>query len=203
MFTATASADTAHVTITVVNGAGQTGGITSALPNGLSIRLTDQFGNPVVGDTVTWTDSIGGGGKVSTSKVATDATRRGPDELDTSACARADSSSGVKEAAARRHGQTFLATATVAFSDVFAGNFMACGIAAANNLTYCWGVGDGGQLGKGLNSNTSVPTTPVATTSDSVNGPFLQIRQMSGGNDGFCAITIDRRLYCWGRTIGA
>ena len=89
----------------------------------------------------------------------------------------------------------------MAFSDVFAGNFMACGIAASNNLTYCWGVGDGGQLGKGVHQYQH-PTTPVTTTSDTVNGPFLQIRQVSGGDDGFCALTIDRRLFCWGRLIG-
>lgn len=200
LFSAVASADTAHVILTVVGGTGQVAGITSLLPTALSVRLSDQFGNPIVGDVVTWTDSIAGGGKVSLANSATDVT--GTATTNWTLGGRAGGQFLRAKEGFKGLTASFNATANVAFSDVFAGNFMACGIAAANNLTYCWGVGDGGQLGKGTLTNASAPTTPVATTSDTVNGPFLQIRQISGGSDGFCALTIDRRLYCWGRTIG-
>ena len=200
VFSAVASADTAHVMLTIMSGASQVGTVSGALGSSLSLRLTDEYGNPIVGDLVTWTDSVAGGGTVSTRQSPTDAT--GTAATNWTLGSRA----GGQLVRAREavHGLTasFTATASVAFSDVFAGNFMACGIAASNNQTYCWGVGDGGQLGKGTSSNTSAPTTPVATSSDTANGPFLQIRQLSGGSDGFCALTIDRRLYCWGRTIG-
>jgi alpha-tubulin suppressor-like RCC1 family protein len=200
VFSAQASADTAHIIMTVGSGANQTDTVSKTLPTTLSVRLIYQFGNPIVGDVISWTDSVVGGGKVSLTTSATDAS--GMASTSWTLGARAGAQFLRAREGSKRLTANFIATANVAFSEVFAGNFMACGIAAANNLTYCWGVGDGGQLGKGSLTNASAPTTPVTTTSDSVNGPFIQVRQVSGGTDGFCALTIDRRLYCWGRTIG-
>jgi len=199
VFTATVSADTAHITLTPLTVATQTGGVSTALAP-LSVRVTDQFGNPIVGDVVTWNGLITGGGTVSAITSVTDAT--GTAKTTWTLGGRAGIQTLQAVEGDKLLATSFTATATVTFSDVFAGNFMACGIVATNNQLYCWGVGDGGQLGRGTITNVSAPSTPVTTTSDTVNGPFLQIRQMSGGSDGFCALTIDRRLFCWGRNIG-
>jgi alpha-tubulin suppressor-like RCC1 family protein len=198
-FSAVASADSAHITMTAIAGANQAAGVSVALPTALAVKVTDQYGNPVVGDVVTWNASIAGGGRLSAATSITDATGTATTNWTLGGRVGAQSiqaKEGVKSLTA-----SFAATATVAFSDVFAGNFMACGIAASNNQLYCWGVGDGGQLGKASVTNSSAPTWPVTQT-DSATGPYLQVRQLSGGNDGFCALTIDRRLFCWGRNIG-
>ena len=200
VFTATSTADSSRVILPVSGNAQAPSPVSQALPIPLKIRITDQYGNPIAGEQVIWNDSIAGGGSVNPTAglSGADGTAQttwtlgghvGPQFL------RAKHAlSGVTF--------NFTATATVQFSDVFAGNFMACGIAATNNQAYCWGVGDGGQLGKGTLTNASAPSTPVSTSADTVLGPFLQVRQISGGRDGFCSLTIDRRLYCWGRVIG-
>jgi alpha-tubulin suppressor-like RCC1 family protein len=199
VFTASATADTAHVMLTIVSGASGTAAVSTKLATSLSVKITDEYGNPFVGDSVAWSGNIFGGGTVSPTSSATDAT--GTATTSWTLGGRAGPQSLQAKESKKALLANFAGTATVAFSTVFAGNFMACGIAASNNQTYCWGVGDGGQLGREGLTNASAPTTPV-TTSDSLAGPFLQVRQVSGGDDGFCALTIDRRLFCWGRTIG-
>ncbi len=198
-FSAVASADTAHVTMIVSGGAGQLGGVGTALATNLGVRVTDQFGNPIVGDKVTWNGTLTGGAAVSAATSVTDATGTATTLMTLGNRAGTQTLQAVE--AGKGLTANFIETANVAFSDVFAGNFMACGIAASNNLTYCWGVGDGGQLGKGvLANNVSMPTTPVTSTSDTLNGPFLQIRQVSGGDDAafHAHWTIDRRLLLLG-----
>src|ERR1035437_3235131 len=55
VFTATTSADTGHITMTEVAGStNQTQPVSSTLPTSLSVKVIDQFGNPIVGDVVTW-----------------------------------------------------------------------------------------------------------------------------------------------------
>ncbi len=201
IFTAIVSADSTHIQITAVAAANnQVAPVSTLLPTPIGVRITDTFGNPIVGDVVTWNGAITGGGTVSAATSTTDAT--GTATTKWTLGGRAGAQTLVAVEGRTSLAVNFAGTATVSFSDVFAGNFMACGIAASNNQTYCWGVGDGGQLGKGTLTNATTPTTPVSTTSDTAAGPFLQVRQLSGGNDGFCALTIDRRLFCWGRTIG-
>lgn len=198
VFSAAASADTAHVIMTTVSGASQAAGVSAVLPTALAVKVTDQYGNPVIGDIVTWNGTIVGGGTVSAATTPTDLTGTATNNWTLGARVGAQSlqaKEGSKSLVAN-----FTATATVTFSDVFAGNFMACGIVATNNHLYCWGVGDGGQLGKGTTTNASAPTWPVTQT-DTTTG-YIQVRQLSGGSDGFCALTIDRRLFCWGRLIG-
>jgi alpha-tubulin suppressor-like RCC1 family protein len=201
VFTATTNGDTAHVIMTTVSGASQSGAASTALPAALTVRVTDRFGNPIVGDKITWNGAgaITGGGSVSAATSVTDATGAASTTWTLGARAGAQTLQAVESGKSLT--ANFTGTATLSFSDVYAGNFMACGIVATNNLLYCWGVGDGGQLGKESITNTSAPTWPVTQT-DSITGPYLQVRQVSGGNDGFCALTIDRRLFCWGRNIG-
>ncbi len=198
-FSAIALPDSVHA-FALITGPAAGGGVSTALPTPISVRVTDKFGNLIKGDTVTFNDSLAGGGSVAPAKAITDASGTastiwtlgghvGPQLM------RMKLGSGAT--------LTVNSVATVMYSSVLAGNFMACGIAATNNQAYCWGAGDAGQLGKGTLINaTNAPSTPVSTTSDSVIGPFLQVRQMSGGRDSFCALTIARQLYCWGRVIG-
>ncbi|MFI5309824.1 MAG: hypothetical protein ACHQQ3_01215 [Gemmatimonadales bacterium] len=207
-FHATTSADTGRL-ITVVSGLSQTGPVAGALGTALRLKVTDQYGNIIVGDTVVWNDSIAGGGSVSTIVGATGAdgtaqttwtlgNHAGPQFLRARTKPVAPSGSSVASATFN-----FTATATVAFSEVFAGNFQACAITASNQRVYCWGNNDAGQLAKGTNINSTAPSAAVAIGSDTINGPFLQVRQMSGGQDQFCALTVSRRMYCWGRVMGS
>jgi alpha-tubulin suppressor-like RCC1 family protein len=199
VFNAVTNGDTAHVVMTIVSGATQSGAASSALPAALSVRVTDRFGNPIVGDKLTWNGAISGGGTVSAITSTTDATGLASTSWTLGARAGAQTLQAVESGKSLT--ANFTGTATLTFSDVYAGNFMACGIVATNNLIYCWGVGDGGQLGRESATNQSTPTWPVTQT-DTITGPYVQARQVSGGSDGFCALTIDRRLFCWGRNIG-
>ena len=200
VFNATTQPDTGRM-VSLLSGANQTGPVAFPLPTPVKVKVTDQYGNPIVGEIVTWGDSIGGGGSVSptTSTTLADGTAQATWTLGNHA--------GIQSIhPSHQLSSTVLnltATATVAFSDVFAGNFQACGIVASNQRVFCWGNGDAGQLAKGNIANASAPTSAASTTSDTLNGPFLQVRQMAGGRDQFCAISVARSLYCWGRIMGA
>jgi alpha-tubulin suppressor-like RCC1 family protein len=198
VFTATSTADTNRV-IVPVQGNAQTGPVAQALPTVLKIKVTDQYGNPIAGEAITWTDSIGGGSVSSAGgKTAADGTASTTFTLGNHAGAQ------LVVATHSLSGFTlgFSATATISFSEVFAGNFQVCGITASNQSVYCWGNNDAGQLAKGNTSNTNAPSSAVSTGSDTVKGPFLQVRQMAGGQDQFCALSVARSIYCWGRVMG-
>ncbi len=60
------------VTLEKVSGDAQSGGLNQPLANVLVVRVRDQYGNPVPGQTVHWT-VIGGGGSVSPSSALTTA----------------------------------------------------------------------------------------------------------------------------------
>jgi alpha-tubulin suppressor-like RCC1 family protein len=198
-FTATATADTGR-TLTIVTGNNQTGNVSAALATQLQVRVTDQHGNVIAGAGVTWNDSLVGGG--TGSALAAQTSALGTSSITWTLGNRAGAQLLRAKLTGRTETATFNATANVAFWEVFAGNSQACAIAASNSQAYCWGAGDGGQLGKGVNKNISAPTTPVATAADSVAGPFLSIRQLTGGRNSFCALTVARQIYCWGRVIG-
>ena len=199
VFTATTKPDTGRI-VTIVSGNNQTGGVSTTLTAQVIVKVTDQFSNPILGDTVTFGDSITAGGKVSPIKVPTavDGTASSNWTLGVYAGTAAQRVTHPKGAVIRVN-----ATATVTYSRVIAGNSFACGIATSNSYAYCWGAGDAGQLGKGvLVSNVQAPNSPVSTTSDSVAGPFLQIKAISGGRGGMCALSAGLQLYCWGRIPG-
>ena len=200
LFSAATQPDTGR-RVTLVSGASQTGPVSTALPIPVKVRVTDQYGNPIAGEIVTWGDSISGGGSASpaTSTTAADGTAQSIWTLGNHA--------GVQSIhPSHQLSSTVLnltSTATIAYSDVFAGNFQACGIVASNQHVYCWGNNDAGALAKGTIINATAPSSAASTTSDTLNGPFLQVRMMAGGRDQFCAIAVARSLYCWGRIMGA
>jgi hypothetical protein len=70
-FTVTAVASTANGLV-AVSGDGQTGAVGTELPAPLVVEVTDQFGNPIEGVTITWT--VEGAGSVSAPSTVTDAT---------------------------------------------------------------------------------------------------------------------------------
>lgn len=198
VFTATATPDTLRA-LTSVQGAVQTGSVSVALPTTLKVRVTDEFGNPIVGEPIQWSDSIGGGFvSALNTNTAADGTAQVTWTLGNHAGTQLVVATDTKTGSAT----IYKATATVAFSDVFAGNFQACGIAAVNQAVYCWGNNDAGQLAKGTTVNSTAPSAAVAVSSDTLKGPFLQVRQLSGGQDQFCALSTSRSLYCWGRVLG-
>jgi alpha-tubulin suppressor-like RCC1 family protein len=153
-----------------------------------------------VGDSVTWTDSIMGGGKVSATKTGTDGT--GTASTIWTLGTRAGTQFLRAREASAGLTASFTATATVAFYDVQSGNFQTCGIAALNNTIYCWGLGDAGQLGKGVVSNAAQATVPIPFNGDTLNGPFLQVRQLFPARGYMCALTAARQMYCWGHVVG-
>ncbi|MCC7195045.1 MAG: hypothetical protein IT356_05760 [Gemmatimonadaceae bacterium] len=194
-FSALATPDTGRKLLLAAGG-GQSGFVGRALATAVQVLITDQYGNPVTGESVSWTDSISAGGSVSvrtgtTSPLGTASTtwtlgrQAGPQYLRAKIVGRSETL-GV------------IATGTIGYTDVFAGNFMACGVEAATNNVYCWGAGTDGQLGNGANLSTSAPALPVGIGSSAL----LAVRQLTGGRNSYCALSIARQVYCWGRAPG-
>ncbi|MCX5760751.1 MAG: hypothetical protein NTW72_04480 [Gemmatimonadetes bacterium] len=197
VFNATATTDTTRV-FTATAGTGQTAAAGSALPTQLSVLVKDAYGNLVVGDTVFWNDSIGAGGSVSPLLSVTNALG-----VATSTWT-IGGTPGIQTVRARLRPTkklSFTATGTLAYAQVFAGNYQTCAI-ATNDRAYCWGYGEDGQLGKGNAKTIAAPSTPV-TSGDSLAGPFLSWRQIGAGSSYTCGISIARQLYCWGRLASA
>ena len=199
VFTATAKADTVAF-VALLTGGGQAGAVGSQLPTPITIKVTDPFGNAVANAPVNFVDSLAGGGTVTvrSANTAADGTASTLWTLGNRAGGQLLRVRQGSSAAT----VTLNVSATVAFSEVYVGNFMACGISATNQVAYCWGAGDAGQLGRGNLISTKVPTSAVSIGGDSVNGPFLQIRQITNGRNSFCALTVARQLFCWGRVAG-
>ena len=198
VFTATTAPDTGRI-ITIVSGNNSSGNVSAPLATPLTVKVTDQYGNAIAGDTVTFGDSLTGGAKVSPTKFTTNATG-----LATSTWTMGVVAGGQVQRVRHGSGKTVLfnATATVQFSEVSAGTFQVCGVVATTQLAYCWGSGTGGQLGKGSQVNSSQPSSPVSIGPDTLNGPWLQLRQLVNGRDSYCGLTTSRVMYCWGRYIG-
>jgi alpha-tubulin suppressor-like RCC1 family protein len=79
------------------------------------------------------------------------------------------------------------------YRQVSAGAFFTCGVTYPDNLAYCWGRNDYGQLGAG---DAVQRLTPVA-----VRGGHV-FRQVSAGTffNGLhaCGVTLTNEAYCWG-----
>ena len=75
VFAATAVADV-PANVTIVSGDNQTGTVAQPLPNALVLAVSDQFGNPAGGASVTWSVTTGGG-TLSQDTTVTDAQGQG------------------------------------------------------------------------------------------------------------------------------
>ncbi len=83
-----------------------------------------------------------------------------------------------------------LPSGVTSFSGITASN-PNCAI-GNNKRAYCWGTGSNGELGNGATVDSSVPvqvTQPAGTTG---------FKEISGTNNGVCAISEDDLIYCWG-----
>jgi alpha-tubulin suppressor-like RCC1 family protein len=86
----------------------------------------------------------------------------------------------------------------LAFRIVSAGSSHACGV-TTDNVAYCWGLNDEGQLGTGTNTGPEkclgeVPCSPRPVRV--LRG--LAFRQLSAGGRQTCGVTLDNLAYCWG-----
>ncbi|MEI7917847.1 MAG: prepilin-type N-terminal cleavage/methylation domain-containing protein [Candidatus Saccharibacteria bacterium] len=73
----------------------------------------------------------------------------------------------------------------------------ACAI-ASDNLSYCWGVNNAGQLGNNSTVNSLVPVAVINTTG-LLNSKI--INYISTGAVDTCVIASDYRTYCWGQNM--
>lgn len=67
-------------------------------------------------------------------------------------------------------------------------------VIASDDQVYCWGLGDVGQIGDGLVSNTNSPT--LVDTTGALSGKT--IKSITSSNRSICAIASDDQVYCWG-----
>jgi alpha-tubulin suppressor-like RCC1 family protein len=190
----TTTADTSR-RLAIVSGANQTVTVGGSLAVPLTVRITDQFGNPITGDLVVFNDSIGNGGSMTPATAATDVTGSASSVWKVGAMA------GVQRVRVRTAGSggqvvRFATTALLTFRDVFAGEYFACGV-TTNDRAYCWGFGENGQLGIQSAISRNAPTWPV-TSVDTIAGPYPSLRDVSGGADHTCGVSIARGLLCWG-----
>jgi alpha-tubulin suppressor-like RCC1 family protein len=193
--TATAIPDTSR-RLTIVAGDNQVDTIGQTVPTLLRIRVTDVAGNAIAGAVVIMNDSLTNGVSVGTTQVTTD----GNGEASTSARLGIAAGPAVVRARLRDRTEvvTFTLTAQLPLTNVFAGNFFTCGL-AAEGRSYCWGFNDAGQLAKGTGVVETVdrPSSPV-TLGDSLGGPFPTFRQLAVGRNHACGVTLARQLLCWG-----
>jgi alpha-tubulin suppressor-like RCC1 family protein len=80
------------------------------------------------------------------------------------------------------------ASAALTFRQVSGGSDYTCGV-TADDLAYCWGINNLGQVGDGTTDNTA---TPVAVFGG------LRFRQVEAGGGHACGVSTDDRAYCWG-----
>lgn len=194
-FTATGTPDVSRVlTTTASNAATASAGSTVGT---LTVQVADKYGNLIAGENVTFSDSVGGG----TLSVATVATSAGG-LASTSWTLGPNPGPQIVLAkiAAVPTSQKFTATAWIAFTQVFSGNYQACAI-ATNDRAYCWGYGQDGQLGTGALKTTYAPTSAVSP-GDALLGPFPTFRTIQLGRTFACGITVARQMQCWGRVNG-
>jgi len=75
-----------------------------------------------------------------------------------------------------------------AFVQLTAGTSHTCGV-TTDGTAFCWGNGDGGQLGTGRLSSSSVPLQVARS---------LQFVRLSAGAAHTCGVTVDGVVACWG-----
>jgi len=175
--------------LAVVEGDQQRAAVGAAVPIAPAVRVTDAFGNPIGGLSVSFAVASGGGsvtGGNPTSDAAgiarVGAWNLGPTPGSNTLTA---SRAGVSTA-------TFTATAVdFPMSAVATGDSTACGIAAGGVL-YCWGDNAFGQLGDGSKARDSLPQR--------VSGN-LSFTAVSVGAFHACGVATGGAAYCWGSNL--
>ena len=85
---------------------------------------------------------------------------------------------------------TFVIRVTQKWKMVSAGTAHTCGV-TVDSVSYCWGEGDVGQLGRGRLAGSAVPVAVVATEN-------VRFDSVSAGDKSSCGITTIGLAYCWG-----
>lgn len=117
--------------------------------------------------------------------------------------------SGPNFSAASEHGSakrisTTGITHTGTVTDFAMSDWNICQVVAGK--VYCSGYNDKGQLGQGTTSGpvggaaTAASQVLSANSAVQVTGPLASktVVKIEGGNNHFCAITSDKKVYCWG-----
>ncbi len=78
-------------------------------------------------------------------------------------------------------------------TQISAGHVITCAL-DAGGAAYCWGYGDGGELGNGGNASTSVPV--AVNSGGALAGKTLT--QISSGYEFTCALDSVGAAFCWG-----
>lgn len=82
---------------------------------------------------------------------------------------------------------------TLKWKQIVAGGAQSCAI-GANDLAYCWGYNDDGQLGNGSIDSSNVPV--AVNNAGALNGKTIKSIAVTGSHA--CAIASDNLAYCWG-----
>jgi alpha-tubulin suppressor-like RCC1 family protein len=91
------------------------------------------------------------------------------------------------------------AAQVLSFRQVSAGSSHTCGV-TPDNLAYCWGLNQSGQLGNGTDTGpeTCSPSDfPCSTRPVAVAGG-LRFRLVTAGGEHTCGVTTNDQAYCWG-----
>jgi hypothetical protein len=75
-------------------------------------------------------------------------------------------------------------------------------VLASGSGVYCWGVGDGGEVGNGTTASSNLYPVKVSTTTDNPSSALPGDTTVSGlasnGIGTLCVTTADYQAYCWG-----
>jgi alpha-tubulin suppressor-like RCC1 family protein len=80
------------------------------------------------------------------------------------------------------------AAGNLVFRDLAAGIDFTCGVTMDGD-GYCWGVGNGGQIGDSTYEDRLIPTRVAGG---------LKFRQITAGVQHVCGLTVSGAAYCWG-----
>ncbi len=199
-FSARATADTSR-RLTIVSGGSPAAAAINATLGAVTVRVTDQYLNPIANAPIVWNDSLSGGAMPTKTVDSTgiDGTTSSTWTLGgrpgTQIMRIREANSGARV--------TVTGTAFVQFADIAVGNFHVCAVSTTSRI-YCWGLNDAGQLGKGTNRNTTAPTTAVSVSGDTsaLANPMV-VRQVTGSRSAVCAVTMAQDVYCWGHQWGS
>jgi alpha-tubulin suppressor-like RCC1 family protein len=189
-FTATATPD-APTQFVVVGGDNQVAFPGTVLPDSIALRLTDQYGNGVPGQAISWNLTTTDAGSVSPTSTITNGSGR------TAVRWTLGSTGGPKLLVAKfgTIADTVIGAGYITFVSVNAGGQSSCGIDRGGVL-YCWGSNNDGQLGIGQGPGGPGPIFAVPQAVTLVgNQTFAHV---SGGQYHYCGWTPSNVGYCWG-----
>lgn len=84
----------------------------------------------------------------------------------------------------------------VGFVQIASSGRHSCGL-ASNGTLYCWGIDENGALGENADGDNALETRPVPVDMSAL-GPGETFTAVSTGRGHTCALTSDRRAFCWG-----